>query len=166
MMPTPHDTQSADEIVADIRIDAPPARVFQALTDPAQVPQWWGQAGIYKCTRFEIDLRVGGAWRCSGTGADGGPFDIAGRILALDPPRLLAYTWTATWTGDATTSVRWELTPENGGTLVTIRHTGLAARPEAAQAYRGWPRMLGWIRLFVERGETVADRPAVSWPNR
>lgn len=158
-MSTPHQTP-ADEIVADIRIAASPERVFRALTDPAQVPHWWGQAGIYRCTAFDIDLRVGGAWRSSGVAGDGSRFDIGGTIVEIDAPRLLVYTWTATWTGDFTTTVRWELTPAQGGTLVTIRHTGLAARPELAQSYRGWPRMLGWIQQYLETGETVADRPA------
>jgi uncharacterized protein YndB with AHSA1/START domain len=153
-------THAADELVADIEIDAPPARVFAALVDPAQVPQWWGQAGIYRCTAFEIDPRQGGAWRCTGVGADGNAFDIFGTIVEIDPPRVLAYTWTATWTGDFTTTVRWELTPSHRGTVVRVRHSGLAARPELAQSYRGWPRMLGWVQRFIERGETVADRPA------
>jgi uncharacterized protein YndB with AHSA1/START domain len=30
-------------IVGEILIAAPPARVFQAITDPRQTPQWWGQ---------------------------------------------------------------------------------------------------------------------------
>ena len=149
-----------DRRTRDIHIAAAPERVFDALTEPAQVPLWWGQAGIYKCTAFQIDLRAGGAWSCHGTAGDGSAFDVAGTIVELDRPRLLVYTWTATWTGDFTTTVRWELTPAKGGTLVTIRHTGLAARPELRDAYRGWPRMLGWVQRFLERNETVADRDA------
>jgi len=36
-------TPDQDVIVAEIQIAAPPDRVFQAITDPQQVPQWWGQ---------------------------------------------------------------------------------------------------------------------------
>jgi hypothetical protein len=46
----------------------------------------------------------------------------------------------------------------NQGTRVRLRHTGLAAYPEIAQAYQGWPRMLSWLQAFMERGETVAMR--------
>jgi len=152
---------AADELVTDIQIDASPDRVFEALVDPAQVPQWWGQAGIYRCTAFEIDRRVGGTWQCSGVGGDGSAFTISGKILEIDPPRVLAYTWKATWTGAFTTAVRWELTPAGGGTRVRVRHTGLAAKPELAQSYRGWPRMLGWLQRFIQHGETVGDRGTV-----
>lgn len=70
------------------------------------------------------------------------------------------YTWIASWTGEAKTIVRWELTATKAGTLVRIRHSGLAAYPEIAQSYRGWPRMLGWLRAFLENGETVDMRAA------
>jgi len=41
---------------------------------------------------------------------------------------------------------------------VRIRHRGFAARPQVAQGYKGWPRMLGWLQALLERGETAADR--------
>ncbi len=147
-----------DAIVSEIRIAAPPVRVFQALVDPAQVPQWWGQTGIYRCMEFHADLRVGGTWRSAGVGPDGGTFEVTGEYLTVDPPRLLIYTWVPSWTGAVQTTVRWELTPTQEGTLLRIRHSGLAAHPELAQSYRGWPRMLRWLQAFLERGETVASR--------
>jgi uncharacterized protein YndB with AHSA1/START domain len=153
--------READEIVSEIHIDAPPERVFQALVDPAQVPQWWGQGGVYRCTDFHSDLRAGGTWRSAGVGPDGRGFEVFGEYLEVDPPRLLVHTWVASWTGDVKTTVRWELDPTNRGTLVRIRHRGLAAHPELAKSYSGWPRMLGWLQTFLEKGETVDDRQPV-----
>ena len=149
-----------DVIVSEIHIAAKPERVFEALVDPEQVVQWWGQNGIYRCTHFSADLRVGGKWQSSGVGPDAGRFEVAGEFLEVVPPRVLAYTWVASWTGTAKTTVRWELMPSGQGTLVTIRHSGLAAYPEIAQSYRGWPRMLGWLQALLERGETVETRRA------
>jgi uncharacterized protein YndB with AHSA1/START domain len=145
-------------LVSEIHIAVAPERVFEALVDPAQVPQWWGKEGVYVCKLYEADLRIGGGWRSSGIGPDGNPFEVKGKFLEIDRPRILAYTWIASWTGDAQTTVRWELVPTAQGTQVTIRHSGLAARPELAQSYRGWPRMLGWLRSFLESGETVEMR--------
>jgi uncharacterized protein YndB with AHSA1/START domain len=147
--------------VSEIHIDAPAERVFQALVDPAQVPQWWGQGGIYRCTDFHSDLRAGGTWRSAGVGPDGRGFEVFGEYLEVDRPRLLVHTWVASWTGDVKTTVRWELEPTNRGTLVRIRHRGLAAHPELARSYSGWPRMLGWLQTFLEKGETVDDRQPV-----
>ncbi len=155
-------TPDADTIVSEIHIAAPPERVFQALVDPRQVVQWWGQIGVFRCTEFQCDLRVGGKWRTIGIDGQGHNFEISGEYLEVDPPRLLVQSWVATWTGRIQTTVRWELEATGEGTLVTIRHSGFAAHPELTQSYRGWPRLLGWLQALVERGETVDDRKPVS----
>lgn len=150
-----------DSIVNEIRISAPAARVFQALVSPEQVPLWWGGRGAnqaYLCHRFETDLRVGGKWRCTGEDGSGRPFEVSGEYLELDPPNLLTTTWVASWTGTAQTVVRWELTEDQGGTLVVVRHSGLSKHPEAGRAYRGWPGMLSWLQALFERNETAAER--------
>jgi len=48
------------------------------------------------------------------------------------------------------------------GTRVTIRRGGLAAHPDVARSYRGWPSLLGWLRDLPEHGETVDDRKPVT----
>lgn len=157
-MATSRTTPNADEIVSEMEIAAAPGRVFEALVDPKQVVQWWGEKGVYRCTRFESDPRVGGKWRATGVDGQGRDFEVSGEYLEIDRPRALEVTWKATWTGDVQTKVRWELEAVGSGTRVRVRHSGLAAHPEIANAYRGWPRMLGWLRGLVERGETVEDR--------
>lgn len=153
---------NSDEIVSEISIAAPPERVLQALVDPSQVVQWWGQTGIYRCTKFESDLRVGGEWRSLGLDGNGRQFEITGEYLEVDPPRLLSSTWVATWTGSAKTRVQWELERSESGTLLRIRHSGFQAHPELTQAYRGWPRMLAWLQALLEKGETVEQRKPAS----
>jgi uncharacterized protein YndB with AHSA1/START domain len=162
-MAAPQQTPHSDEIISEIHIAAPPQRVFQALIDPSQVVQWWGLAGVYRCTKFETDLRVGGTWRCTGVDGNGSEFEIKGEYLEIDPPRLLSSTWVATWTGNAKTKIRWELETADKGTLLRIRHSGFAGHPELAQAYRGWPRMLGWLQALLEKGETVEQRKPAVW---
>jgi uncharacterized protein YndB with AHSA1/START domain len=105
-MASPNTTQDTDETVSEIHIAAPAARVFQSLVDPSQVPRWWGQSGVYRCTDFQSDLRPGGKWRSAGVGPDGGPFEVVGEYLEVDPPRVLVHTWIASWTGAAKTTVR------------------------------------------------------------
>jgi uncharacterized protein YndB with AHSA1/START domain len=133
--------------------------VFEAITDPRQLPQWWGQQGMYRTTKFEADLRVNGKWRSTGLHADGKPFQVGGEYLEIDPPRLLVYTWIASWTGSLKTTVRRELMPSREGTLVKIRHSGFAGNAEAAGNHsQGWQRVLGWMQNFVEKGETIDSR--------
>jgi len=152
-------TPDKDTVHAEIFIASPPERVFQALTDPRQMLRWWGQKGMYRCTQFHTDLRPGGMWRTEGLYDNGQPFHVGGEYLEVDPPKLLVYSWVASWSGDLKTTVRWELKASGDGTNVRIRHSGFAVRPEAAQEHaEGWQHALGWIQAFVEKGATIDTR--------
>jgi uncharacterized protein YndB with AHSA1/START domain len=166
-------TADQDAVVGEVFVAAPPARVFAALTDPSQVPQWWGNQGMYRIAEWKGDLRPGGKWSSVGFGSDGKPFRVEGEYLEVDPPRLLSHTWIASWFDNRKTIVRWELEPADlhglhpdgprragTGTLVKLRHTGFARTPQAAKNHsEGWTRILGWMQAYIEAGETVATRP-------
>jgi uncharacterized protein YndB with AHSA1/START domain len=159
-------------VVAEIFIAAPPARVFEAITDPSQTSQWWGQKGMYRVTEAKADLRPGGKWSSVGVGADGKSFRVDGEYLEIDPPRLLVHTWVGSYSGSLKTVVRWELEPTSvhglhasgprkagTGTLLKIRHEGFAGNVEAIQSHgEGWKRVLGWLLAFAENNETVDSR--------
>jgi uncharacterized protein YndB with AHSA1/START domain len=42
-MATVHITPDQDSVIAEVFVAAPPARVFEAITDPKQTAQWWGR---------------------------------------------------------------------------------------------------------------------------
>jgi uncharacterized protein YndB with AHSA1/START domain len=165
-------TTDQNLISGEIFIAAPPARVFQALTDPKQMPRWWGARELYRVTEFQADVRVGGKWASDGVGADGTTFRVEGEYLEVDPPRLLVQTWVSSYSGALKTIVRWELEPQSvhglhasgpqragTGTLVKITHEGFAGNLEAANDHsEGWKRVMGWLHAFVEKGETIDSR--------
>jgi uncharacterized protein YndB with AHSA1/START domain len=165
-------TPDQNTVIAEIFIAAPPMRVFEAITDPQQMARWWGQAGLYRVTQQQVDLRVGGKWRSDGVGADGTAFYVEGEYLEIDPPRLLVHTWITSYGGGLKTVVRWELevTDVHGlhpggpkkagtGTLLRVRHEGFAGAPEVGQSHmEGWKRVLGWLLSFAEKGETIDTR--------
>lgn len=156
-------TPDQNTVIAEVFIAAPPARVFQAISDPTQLPKWWGQPGLYHVTKSTMDVRPGGKWRSDGIGADGKAFYVEGEYLEVDPPRLLVHTWTGSYSPEKTV-VRWELTPHsvhglhpNGpkksgtGTLVRVRQEGFAGNVVSANAHSdGWKRVLGWLEAYVE----------------
>lgn len=171
-MATAQITPDHDVVTAEIFIAAPPARVFEAITDPKQTAQWWGQKGIYRLTATHADARPGGKWFSEGVSEAGDPFRVEGEYLQIEPPRLLVHTWKPSYRNLPDTVVRWELeaTDMHGlqhggparmgtGTLVKIRHSGFAGNVEGVTSHgEGWKRVLGWIQGFVERGETVDTR--------
>jgi len=147
---------------------------LRRLPIPAQGPKWWGQQGRYRTTKWQTDVRVGGKWSTEGVGADGTMFRVQGEYLEVDPPRLLVHTWIPSYNPGSETVVRWELEPRGvhglhasgpqrsgTGTLVKIHHSGFAGNAKAAQDHgNGWQRVLGWMQAFIERGETIDNRPA------
>jgi hypothetical protein len=45
------------------------------------------------------------------------------------------------------------------GTLVRVRHSGFAGHLDQAKShYAGWCASLGWLKAFVETGETFETR--------
>lgn len=152
-----------DVILADVYVAAPAERVFQAITDPQQLMQWWGQKGMYQSTKWEADMKPGGKWRCEGVGGGAGQYRVGGEFLEIDPPHVLVYTWIASWSGALTTTVRWELKSVQSGTQVNLRHSGFQALPEAAREHaQGWSRVLAWMQAYVEKGETLETRKALA----
>ncbi|HKW09460.1 MAG TPA: SRPBCC domain-containing protein [Gemmatimonadaceae bacterium] len=144
----------ARRIVEQIEIEASPARIFEALTDPAQLLAWWGDRSSYPSMHWELDPRVGGKWLSRWRGPDGAEFGLGGEILALDPPRLLAYSWwDERYPGLPLTTVRYELTTTPTGTLVTMTHDGFDdVRADFDDYNGGWSTVMRKLREHAESG--------------
>lgn len=165
-------TADQTTVLAEVFIAASPERVFQAITDPAQLSKWWGQSDLYRITGRSADLRVGGKWWCEGEGVDGTKFSVQGEYLDFDPPRRLVHTWIASYMGALRTVVHWDLEPQpvhglhpsgpkkaGTGTMVRLRHEGFAGAAQAAVSHgEGWKRVFGWLTPYLERGETIENR--------
>jgi uncharacterized protein YndB with AHSA1/START domain len=147
-------TPDQDAVISEIEIAAPPERVFQALISRDQALQWGG-GNEYQITVWEMDPRPGGQWRLvSRERASERLFEHHGKVLEVDPPRLLVYTWFANWHADPNhpTVVRWELSHISARTHVKVTHSGLGPLPEAAAGYsQGWPGLLEDLRKYCER---------------
>ncbi len=146
-------TNMNDTIVVEIDIDAPPERVFQAWIDPQQRLAWWGDDGVYRGTKMESDLRVGGKWGTEGKSAEGKEFSVSGTYTRIEAPRALGFTWNHDW-GDGglpETHVLIELTPTSSGTHVTLTHSGFTSVSERDGHNKGWQRVLGWLRCYLQQ---------------
>ena len=151
-------TPDQDAVVTEIEIAAPPERVFDALTDPAQMMRWWGKPP--QDSTWEMDARPGGKWRYEKKHPSGNKvvngvsnFKAHGEITEFDPPRVLAYTWLANWHDDPErpSRARWELSATKTGTRVRVTHSGLVNEPVVRKDYAGgWPGVLEMLRKYCE----------------
>jgi uncharacterized protein YndB with AHSA1/START domain len=88
------------------RIEAPPATVYGAWTDPEQLKRWWGPAAAQTLSA-EADARVGGRFRVRFRTPDGEEHDVGGEYREAVPGERLVFTW------------RWRTMPERES-LVTV----------------------------------------------
>ena len=69
--------------------DHPIERVWAAYTDPALIPQWWGQG----TTVDRLDLRTGGGWRFVSNPGTDKESAVSGDFLEVSPPDRLVQTF-------------------------------------------------------------------------
>ena len=123
-------TPSDQEIRMTRLFDAPRVLVFQAMTKPEHVRQWWGRLGDgYSVPVCEIDFRVGGRWRFVNRHPQG-EAAFYGEYREIDPPGRVVFTEIFEAFPDAVSVVTAELTEESGRTRLTatVRYPSLDVR--------------------------------------
>jgi uncharacterized protein YndB with AHSA1/START domain len=158
-----------DTLTHRIHIKASPEAIWAALTDGDQAERYGYRS------RVEYDLRPGGAYRGYANEAMlayGSPdVIIEGEVIEVDAPRRLVQTWHALFdqqtADEATTTLTFELEPEQDGvTKVTVTQD-LAGAPTTAalvsgsmpNAGGGWPFVLSDLKTLLETGAPLAGRP-------
>lgn len=132
------------ELVFRRRYARPLERVWAALTVPERLTDWFAEAKIDR-------LEVGGRMELYFTGAD---YRSLGRIVAYEPPRLFAWTWSET-DGSKESLVRFELEPDGDGCRLTLTHSRLPSA-DAAGVLSGW-------HAHLEAVEDACDGVFTPW---
>ena len=112
-------TPSDREIVLTRLFDAPRRLVFEAMTRPEHVRNWWGILDErYSVPVCEIDLRPGGKWRFVGRGPKG-DVEFYGVYREIAPPERVVFTEIYAPVPDAGSVITSVLTEEGGKTRLT-----------------------------------------------
>ncbi|MFF9765702.1 SRPBCC family protein [Streptomyces sp. NPDC014636] len=128
--------------------DHPVDRVWHFVTDPAELAAWFP-------SRAEMDLRPGGAIRFSG---DPHMPESTGRVLAVDPPRHLSFSWG----GD---ELHFDLEEAGAGRTRFTLTDVLDAADTAARNGAGWEVCLAALdaKARGERFEEPHAGPTARW---
>ncbi len=115
----------------------PPERLWRALTESSALADWLMQNDFQPVLHHEFTFRTKPA-----PGFDG---IVRCRVIELDEPRRLAYTWGG---GGHNTVVTWTLEPVAEGTRLRMEHSGF-------KGLSGFFTRLflsgGWKRIVHER---------------
>jgi uncharacterized protein YndB with AHSA1/START domain len=130
--------------------DAPVELVWEAITDPDHVAQWFGPEGFETPREtVSVDLRIGGRYELDMVHGDA-HHPVRYEIAELDPPRLLVLTsppMPEVGIHDGTVT-RIELIAEGSGTRMTLVD-GPYEQPEHAE--RGWHGALAKLDALLQR---------------
>lgn len=131
-----------DAIVHEVFYEHPIERVWQALTDRHALSAWLME------TDFEPELGRAFQFRDHNLDVPDNTGVISCRVVEIEPPRRLAYTW-ASPPKLQSTLVTWSLDPEPPGTRVLLVHSGFAAAGGSSPAIRDYLEW-GWGGLLAE----------------
>lgn len=139
---------AADTVRIERLLPGPIERVWAYLTESEQRGRWLATGAM--------DLRVGGAVELLFANdeltrdddppppkyaSDGCEGRQIGRITAIDPPRLLSYSWDAA--GPAPSEVSFELSPLGDQVQLIVTHRRLPDREQIVSVAGGWHAHLG-----------------------
>lgn len=113
-------------VTRTVRVDAPRDLVFEVLTQPSQIAQWFGQSAD-----FPDGVHVG----AEGTFGWTEHGDFPARVEAYEPPRTFAFTWGTPGDPlreDNSTTATFTLEDDGDGTLLTVVESGFDTLGEAS----------------------------------
>lgn len=130
------------------RINAPPARVWAAITRPDLMLQWWGpDAG--PTLSVVADVRPGGRFSVVFRLLSGEEHNPTGIYQEVVPEERLAFTWDLPGTPEPPSLVTFRLESFEGGTLLTLSHARLPDEAARASHEKGWNGLLDKLPLFL-----------------
>jgi uncharacterized protein YndB with AHSA1/START domain len=129
-------------------INAPAEKVWQALTDPAIVKQY------FFGTNMEIDLRVGGSITYRGEW-QGKQYEDKGHVLELEPNKKLVTDYWSGLTGKPDVPenyqrVAYELFEQDGCTRLVITQDGNPTQESADHSSGNWNMVLKGLKNLLE----------------
>src|SRR5688572_5062813 len=139
-----------------IEIEAPPARVWRALTDPAEVARWFD-------VTIEGEYRQGRDVWMTSRHPDYAGMRFRVRVTEVTPPTRVIWRWhpgavdpNVDYSREPETTVTFTLEPSGRGTRLTVAETGFdeITLERRAKVYadntQGWTEVLAAFQKHVE----------------
>jgi uncharacterized protein YndB with AHSA1/START domain len=129
-------------------IDAPSSAVYKALTDAADIKQYFFGSTVTSDWKKGSPITWKGEWQ-------GRSYEDKGTILANEPNRKLEYSHFSPLTGKPDLpenyhTVTVELSPEGTGTRVTLSQDNNETEEAREHSTKNWKMMLGGLKKHVE----------------
>ena len=145
-------TQERPSLALVRELDAAPAKVWRAITEPEMLKKWMAPDDAFKIPTAETDLRVGGRYRIVMISPDGETHDVSGAYREIVPNKKLVYTWAWKTTPERESVVTIELRATGSGTELTLKHEQFADAEARDRHQHGWIGCLGRLERLAVSG--------------
>jgi uncharacterized protein YndB with AHSA1/START domain len=131
-----------------IVISAPPSKVWEALTRPELVKQYLFGTEVTSDWKVGSPVTYKGVW-------EGRAYEDKGKVLEVEPGKLLVSTFWSALSGlpdvpENYNTVRYELSPETGGTRLTIVQDNNKSAEEAKHSEQNWKMVMEGMKKMLE----------------
>lgn len=136
-------------VTASMHINAPVNNVWQALTDPAMIKEYLFGTNAVSDWKKGSSITYSGEW-------EGKKYEDKGEIIDIVPGKLLHTTYFSSMSGkedkpENYANVIYELTPENGGTTISVTNDNIEEENGRQHMKENWTKVLEGMKNLLEK---------------
>lgn len=134
---------------AGITIDAPVKKVWEALTQPEIIKQYFFNTDTHTSWEVGSPIRFTGEW-------EGKSYEDKGTVLDVEPNKLISYNYWSSMSGmedepENYVTVTYKLAEENGKTRLTVTQENIADEKTKEHSESNWNMVLGKLKQLLEQ---------------
>ncbi|WP_413667161.1 SRPBCC family protein [Mucilaginibacter sp. Mucisp86] len=131
-----------------VKFKAPMARVWQGLTDPAMVKEYFFGTNLESSWRVGEPIKFSGEW-------NGHKYEDHGTILDIDPGTFVKYSYWSSMSGtddkpENYANITYNLTENSGETELTITQDNVKNEEAKAHSEQNWTGIFEKLRKLIE----------------
>ena len=131
-----------------ITIHAPVERVWKALTDPAEVKQYFFGSNLHTTWKPGTPVRFTGEW-------DGKSYEDKGTVLQFEAGKMLQYDYHSSWSDKPDLPenyqiITYRVKSKGDSTLLAISQSNIPTLEQKVHSAQNWGMLLKSLKKLVE----------------
>lgn len=136
------------KVNTEINFKAPAAKVWQGLTDPAMVKEYFFGTNLESSWKVGEPITFSGEW-------DGNKYQDKGTILDIDPGKFVKYSYWSSMGGtedkpENYANITYSLAENDGETKLTITQDNVKNKEAKEHSEQNWKGVFEELRKLIE----------------
>jgi uncharacterized protein YndB with AHSA1/START domain len=137
-----------ESLSTSITVNAPAAKVWEALTNPAIVKQYFFGTNVKTDWKKGSPIIWEGEW-------EGKTYQDTGTILDIDPGKFVKYNYWSSMSGtedkpENYADITYRLSEEDGKTVLTVTQDNIKNKEAKEHSEQNWQSVFGKMKEIVE----------------